>query len=94
MGTNIPMRFGVRDMFIRAANLNLLNLIFVKDFLSIKLLRVSTLLIIIYRIILRALLFIQDMIFLMNLKLPLLFQILKSGIRQSELPSWVNMIVL
>lgn len=25
MGTNIPMRFGVRDMFIRAANLNLLN---------------------------------------------------------------------
>ncbi|OHP56136.1 hypothetical protein HMPREF2682_05950 [Rothia sp. HMSC061D12] len=62
--------------------------------MSIKLLRVSTLLIIIYRIILRALLFIQDIIFLMNLKLPLLFQMLKSGIRQSELPSWVNMIVL
>ena len=25
MGANTPMRFGVRDMFIRGANLNLLN---------------------------------------------------------------------
>lgn len=35
MGANTPMRFGVRDMFIRGANLNLLNPNIRKGFLAL-----------------------------------------------------------
>ena len=94
MGTNIPMRFGVRDMFIRAANLNLLNPNIRKGFFEYQIAQGKHV----------ADNYIPDNIagiivhtrydiFNEPEAAPIISNI-EIWIRQSELPSWVNMIVL